>query len=70
MVRTREYFGVLTCKPEGRRGGRGGGEDGLQRSVRSWVGDPNVDCLRRGEDLGGEQDWLHIHRLFEFIRRL
>ena len=69
----RRASGVLTCKPEGGRGGRGGrggGKDGLQRSMRFGVEDPEVDSLRWGEDLGREQDGLHIHRLFKFIRRL
>ena len=70
MVRMRGYWKVLTSKPEGGRFWRGGGEDGLQRSMRFGAEDPDADGSGRGEDLGGKQDRLRIHSLFGFIQGL
>lgn len=65
-MRTGESERVLTGKPEGGRGGRGGGENGFQRRA----GKLDVDGRGRSEDLWRKRFRLYIYGLPDFIRRL
>lgn len=58
----------LTRKPEGGRFGRGGGENGLQGSMKFGVGGPDTDSLW-SEDLGRKKSWWRIHRSFDLIQK-